>query len=83
MDTTQQLRQSGLSAGLAAALCLAVANIAFVASGSTRAEALVWSAWLAGITLGLTWGAVFFGRMIGRRTAPEVTARTTQQVPAS
>jgi hypothetical protein len=83
VDTTQHLRQSGLAAGLAAALCMAFSNIAFVAGGSTRSEALVWSAWLAGITLGLVWGAVFFGGMIGRRAAHGVTSRATQQATSS
>ena len=82
MDTTQNLRRSGLAAGLAAALCLALSNIAFVAGGSTRSEALVWSAWLAGITLGLVWGAVFFGGMIGRRAAHEAAGRARQHAPS-
>lgn len=75
MDRAQLIGQAGVSAGLAAALCLAISNIVFVAVGFEIGEAVVWSAWLAGITLGLAWAGTFFGVWFGRRSADVVESR--------
>lgn len=75
MSKSQTVGQAGASAGMAAAICLAASNLIFVAFGFSMAEALQWSAWLAGITLGLTWAGVYFGTKIGNRSADYVSDR--------
>lgn len=75
MTRVQLLGQAGLSAGLAAALALAIGNIVFVSLGWEIGEAVVWALWLAGITLGLTWAGVFFGVGLGRRSGEFVEHR--------
>lgn len=75
MTRVQLMGQAGLSAGLAAALALAIGNIVFVSLGWEIGEAVVWSLWLAGITLGLTWAGVFFGVGLGRRSGELVEHR--------
>lgn len=78
MDRAQLIRQAGLSAGLAAALCLAIGNIAFVLVGFDIGEAVLWSVWLAGVTLGLAWAGTFFGVWLGRRSGDLVSRRVEQ-----
>ena len=53
MDRSQLMVRSGVSAAMAAAICLAAANIAFLVAGYDMAETLLISAWLAGVTFGL------------------------------
>lgn len=72
MDRAQLMGQAGASAGLAAALCLAIGNIVFVLVGLDFGEAVVRSVWLAGIALGLTWAGTFFGVWLGRRSGDYV-----------
>lgn len=82
MDRAQLIGQAGVSAGLAAALCLAISNIVLVAVGLEIGEAVVWSAWLAGITLGLAWAGIFFGTTLGRRSADVVEDLVDERVAA-
>lgn len=78
MDRAQLMGQAGLSAGLAAALSLAIGNIAFMLVGFEVGEAVVWSVWVAGIALGLTWAGTFFGAWLGRRSGDLVERRVEQ-----
>lgn len=78
MDRAQLMVQSGVSAGLAAALALAIGNIGFLLAGFEVGEAVVWSVWIAGITLGLAWAGTFFGVWLGRRSGEVVSSRVGQ-----
>lgn len=60
------------SGGLAAAIAMAIAQIAFLATGSTAGEALAIGASLASIAFGFTYASIFFvSRARQHRTTAE------------
>lgn len=67
MDRFQLLRDSGISAAFAAALCLSISCIAFTLAGFSLAETLVWAGWLGMLTLGLSWMGIYIGVRAGSR----------------
>ncbi len=67
MDRYEQLKNSGVSAALSAALSMSLSCLIFIAFGFTRAETLVWAVWLGMITFGLSWMGIYIGMAIGQR----------------
>lgn len=67
MDRFELLRNSGVSAAMATALCLAISCIAFSVAGFAMVETLVWAAWLGMITLGLSWMGTYIGLRAANR----------------